>query len=104
NQGEPADDRERYENRFAEVLEHAGGYGHEDALTAARLILPDVLWFDISKLAAFPNGRVPTDHVIEARLAILGNGQIPSDGLKPHDDLLSEFPYLGPPHEEPPRS
>jgi Domain of unknown function (DUF4331) len=98
NQGEPAQDRQRYLERFAEVLEHAGGYGHDDAVTAAKQILPDVLRFDFSKPATFPNGRVPTDHVIEARLAILGDGQIPSDGLKPHDDLLPEFPYLGPPH------
>ena len=99
NQAEPAQDRQRYLERFAEVLEHAGGYGHDDAIEAAKEILPDVLRFDFSKQARFPNGRVPTDHVVEARLAILGNGQIPSDGLKPHDDLLSEFPYLGPPHE-----
>lgn len=99
NQGEPAQDRQRYLDRFVEVLEHAGGYGHDDAITAAKQILPDVLRFDFSKPATFPNGRLPTDPVIEARLAILGNGQIPSDGLKPHDDLLSEFPYLGAPHE-----
>jgi Domain of unknown function (DUF4331) len=101
NRGEPAEDRERYVDRFAEVLEHAGGYSKEDAVTAAKSILPDVLWFDFSKPAVFPNGRVLNDHVIEARLAILGNGQIPSDGLKPHEDLLAEFPFLGPPHEAP---
>jgi hypothetical protein len=28
----------------------------------------------------------------------LTNGKITSDGLKPHDDLLAEFPYLGPPN------
>lgn len=99
NQGEPAEDRQRYLERFAEVLEHAGAYNHDDAIEAAKQILPDVLRFDFSKPAAFPNGRVPTDHVIAARLAILGNGQIPSDGLKPHDDLLTRFPYLGPPHD-----
>jgi uncharacterized protein DUF4331 len=101
NRGEPADDRERYVDRFAEVLEHVGGYDREDAVEAAKLILPDVLRFDLSKPAGFPNGRIPTDHVIEARMAILGNGRIASDGLKPHDDLLSEFPFLGPPHEAP---
>jgi hypothetical protein len=26
----------------------------------------------------------------------LRNGKIPPTGLKPHDDLLAEFPYLGP--------
>ena len=98
NRGEPATDRERYLDRFAEVLEHAGGYDHDGAVTAAKQILPDVLRFDVSRPAAFPNGRVPTDHVIAARLAILGNGRIPPDGLKAHDDLLPVFPYLGAPH------
>jgi hypothetical protein len=28
----------------------------------------------------------------------LRNGKIPPTGLKPHDDLLAEFPYLGPPN------
>jgi hypothetical protein len=98
NRGEPHEDRERYLERFAEVLVHAGGYGPEEAVEAAKQILPDVLRFDFSKPAGFPNGRLPTDHVLEARLAILGNSKIPPDGLKPHDDLLPTFPYLGPPH------
>jgi hypothetical protein len=31
-------------------------------------------------------------------MALLTNGKAGSDGLKPHDDLLAEFPYLGPPN------
>ena len=27
--------------------------------------------------------------------AWLSNGKIPPDGLKPHDDMLAESPYLG---------
>jgi hypothetical protein len=30
--------------------------------------------------------------------ARLSNGKIPPAGLKPHDDLLAQFPYLGPPN------
>jgi hypothetical protein len=48
--------------------------------------------------ASYPNGRVPTDDVYSARFAWLTNGQVTSDGLKPHDDLLAEFPYLGVPN------
>jgi hypothetical protein len=33
-------------------------------------------------------------------LAILTNGRVTEDGVGPHEDLLSEFPYLGPPHED----
>jgi len=38
------------------------------------------------------------DDVFSARFAWLTNGKVSSDGLKPHDDLLAEFPYLGPPN------
>jgi 4-nitrophenyl phosphatase len=55
--------------------------------------------------ADLDQAEFPPDVVLESlvelpqALAILGNGQIPSDGLQPHDDLLAEFPYLGPPQE-----
>jgi hypothetical protein len=32
------------------------------------------------------------------RFAWLSNGKIPPTGLQPHDDLLTQFPYLGVPH------
>ena len=35
------------------------------------------------------------------QIAWLRNGKINSDGLKLHDDLLAEFPYLGPPNRYP---
>jgi hypothetical protein len=31
-------------------------------------------------------------------LAILINEKVTQDGIHVHDDLLAEFPYLGPPH------
>ena len=45
-----------------------------------------------------PNGRIPTDDVYSLRFAWLTNGKVPPSGLKPHDDLLTHFPYLGPPN------
>jgi len=36
--------------------------------------------------------------VYSLRFAWLTNGKVPPDGLKPHDDLLASFPYLGPPN------
>ena len=48
--------------------------------------------------AAHPNGRGLTDAVYNVRYAWLSNGKIPPSGLKPDDDLLDRFPYLGPPH------
>jgi hypothetical protein len=40
---------------------------------------------------------VLTDDVYSLRFAWLTNGKVPPSGLKPHDDLLAHFPYLGPP-------
>ena len=62
--------------------------------------LPDVLSFDPSKPATYPNGRVFTDDVINYRLAFLTKNQCPPSGLKPHTDILTEFPYIGTPHSK----
>jgi hypothetical protein len=40
-----------------------------------------------------------TDDVADPFMAILTNGKVSEDKVGPHDDLLPEFPYLGPPHE-----
>jgi hypothetical protein len=44
------------------------------------------------------NGRVMTDDVYSLRFAWLTNGKVPPSGLKPHDDLLTQLPYTGPPN------
>jgi hypothetical protein len=64
----------------------------------ADRVLPDMLCFDPSKPAKYPNGRVFTDDIIDHRLAFLSKGDIPPDGLKPHTDILKAFPYIGAPH------
>ena len=49
--------------------------------------------------ASYPrNGREPTDDVADAFLAVITNGKVTGDGVGPHSDLLTEFPYLAPPH------
>jgi hypothetical protein len=42
-----------------------------------------------------------TDDTFSLRFAWMSDGKIPPQGLKPHDDLLAEFPYLGPPNVYP---
>jgi len=50
--------------------------------------------------ARFPdNGRALSDDVSDIFLGILTNGKVTGDKVGPHNDLLTEFPYLGPPHE-----
>ena len=57
-----------------------------------------MLSYNPSEPARYPNGRTSTDDVIDHRLAFLSKGDIPPSGLRPHTDVLNDFPYLGTPH------
>ena len=96
NSRQPADDVANYLEPWSAILEN-GGYPPEAAREAALQVLPDILRYDRSQPAAYPNGRVLTDDVYSMRFAWLTNGKVPPTGLSPHDDLLPDFPYLGPP-------
>lgn len=96
--GEPAEDG-RFVAVFAHSLEHTGGYAPEAAQRAAQTLLPDVMRYDPTRPASYPqSGRTLTDDVVDGFLALLTNGKVKGDGVGPHKDLLAEFPYLGPPH------
>lgn len=95
---EAADDAD-FVATFAHSLQHTGGYAYEDAQRVAETLLPDILPFDQTQAAAYPhNGRTLTDDVMGVFLPILTNNTVMAHGLRPHDDLLAEFPYVGPPH------
>lgn len=100
NASEPVHDRERWIGLFIHLMGHTGGYSDEEAIAAIdeEGTLPDMLTFDPSKPAKYPNGRVFTDDVIDYRLSFLSKGDIPPTGLSPHTDTLGVFPYLGTPH------
>jgi hypothetical protein len=94
----PADDA-RFVPGFAHALEHAGGYTPKEAWRVAGTLLPDILPYDPTRPACFPNnGRTLNDDAGDAFLAILTNGKVTEDKVAAHRDLLTEFPYLGPPH------
>jgi hypothetical protein len=97
NSRQPADDVANYLGPWSKILEKSG-YSPEEARAAALQVLPDILRYDRAKPAAYPNGRVLTDDVYSMRFAWLSHGKVPPTGLKPHDDLLDEFPYLGLPN------
>jgi hypothetical protein len=97
NSRQPADDVANYLGPWSKLLEN-GGYPSEEARQAALMVLPDILRYDRTQPAHYPNGRVPTDDVYSMRFAWLSHGKVPPTGLKPHDDLLNEFPYLGLPN------
>ena len=101
NAGSPDTDVATYLEAWTAVLAHTGHYGTEAAHQALAVVLPDVLRYDRSGPAAYPNGRTPTDDVTDARLAMVSGGAITGDGIGPHGDLLDSFPYLGEPHPAP---
>jgi hypothetical protein len=97
--GEPRDDA-RFVPVFAHSLEHTGGYTKEEATRVASTLLPDILFYDPTRPAAYPdNGRKLSDDVMDVFISILTNGKETTDDVGPHKDLLTDFPYLGAPHK-----
>ena len=99
NAGHPADDVAGFLEPWSELLESRGypsGVARETALT----VLPDVMHYNRTRPAHYPNGRVLTDDVYDIRMAFLTYGQVTSDGVEPHDDYLAEFPFLGMPNAQ----
>jgi hypothetical protein len=97
--GEPRDDA-RFVPVFAHSLEHTGGYTKEEATRVASTLLPDILFYDPTRPAAYPdNGRKLSDDVMDVFISILTNGKETTDNVGPHKDLLTDFPYLGAPHK-----
>ena len=97
NSTDPVDDVKNYLKPLSETLEKHG-YRPDEATAAALTLLPDILRYDRTMPAHYPNGRVMTDDAFSARVAFLTHGRVTSQGLKPHDDLLAELPFLGPPN------
>jgi len=96
---EPSGDA-RFVAGFAHALEHAGGYTPEDAKRVAGTLLPDILFYDASRPALFPNnGRLLSDDVVDYFIPILTNGKVMGDKVGPHSDVLGVFPYVGAPHK-----
>jgi hypothetical protein len=97
---EPADDA-RFIPVFAHALEHTGGYTPAEATRVAGTLLPDVLHYDPTRPASYPdNGRALTDDVVDFFLPLLTNGKVTRDNVDPHTDLLASFPYVGAPHKD----
>jgi hypothetical protein len=99
NAGKPADDVANYLEPWSKLLE-SRGYAPDEARDTVLTVLPDLLHYDRSRPAHYPNGRVVTDDVYDVRMAFLTHGRVTTDGVGPHDDYLSEFPFLGVPNPE----
>jgi hypothetical protein len=96
NATDPVDDVKNHLQPLSEVLQQHG-YPPDEARAAALTLLPDILHYDRTRPAHYPNGRVMTDDVFSARLIFMVHGQATPQTIGPHKDLMAEFPFLGPP-------
>jgi hypothetical protein len=97
---QPVDDVANYLGPWSEILEN-DGYSPEEAKAAARQVLPDILRYDRTKPAAYPNGRSLTDNVYSPHFPWLSRAKLPAPSLIPHENLPPKFPYLAPPTSHP---
>ena len=97
NATDPVDDVKNYLQPLSQTLQQHG-YPPDEAAAAARTLLPDILHYDRTMPAHYPNGRVMTDDVFSARMIFMVHGQATPQAVKPHDDLMAVFPFLGLPH------
>jgi hypothetical protein len=97
NATDPVDDVKNYLQPLSETLQRHG-YPPGEATAAARTLLPDILHYDRTRPAHYPNGRVMTDDVFSARMIFMVYGQAAPQSIKPHDDLMAAFPFLGLPN------
>jgi uncharacterized membrane protein len=81
NVRQPADDVANYLQPWSKVLED-NGYTPDEAVAAARIVLPDILRYDRYRPAAYPNGRAVTDDAFSARFAWLTNGKVGAQGFE----------------------
>jgi hypothetical protein len=92
----PAQQRERYLRQYVAMFE-TFGYGEAEAQALALEWLPDVLPYDYTSAAGYPNGRQLADDIVDNVVEIMTRGVMPDDRVQAHTEYLTEFPYLGAP-------
>jgi len=97
NATDPVDDVKKHLQPLSHVLQQHG-YAPDEANQAALTLLPDILHYDRTRPAHYPNGRVMTDDVFSARMIFMVHGQATPQNIGPHDDLMAVFPFLGIPN------
>ena len=97
NATEPIDDVKKHLQPLSDTLRQHG-YPPDEAKEAALTLLPDILHYDRTRQAHYPNGRVMTDDVFSARMIFMVHGQATPQDIGPHDDLMAAFPFLGKPN------
>lgn len=98
NQTRPADDGARF---GADIVASLEAFGTPPATIAllASIAVPDTMKFDFGAPSGFPNGRLPTDDVIDTILSLVLDTAV-SDGVDANDKPFeASFPYMAFPHQ-----
>lgn len=93
----PAQQRALFLQKFVTVFQ---GFGYSEAETTQIALewLPNILRYDYTSAAGYPNGRKLADDIVDSGLSLMTRGRVTTDLVGPHTDYLADFPYLGPPH------
>ena len=94
----PAQQRERFSSQYVAMFK-TFGYTEAAATTLALEWLPDLLPYNYTSAAGYPNGRQLADDIADNLAEIITQGKMKDDLVSPHTDYLAEFPYLGIPHK-----
>jgi hypothetical protein len=97
NFGQPVNDQANFRSFVVNTLLALGNTSAR-ANALADFLLPDVLTFDTSSSAGFPNGRRLADDVIDIELNLISNGAITTDCVANDSTFSNKFPYLGNPN------
>ena len=100
NTSVPANDEANFTDEAIATLGVFGITG-QAAADIADFVFPDVQPIDTSAATAFPNGRAPSDDVIDVELTLIFGAGTPlsSDNVDANDvAFLPTFPYLAAPH------
>lgn len=94
NTTSPAHQREYFSSQYVAMFKEFG-YSEAEATSLALEWLPDILPYDYTSAAGYPNGRQLMDDVVDHVVEIMTHGKMKDDLVKPHTNYLAEFPYLG---------
>lgn len=81
----------------AERINLAFGLQEPNLTQLVNLLLPDVISFNTTSRAGFPNGRRLEDDVIDTELGLLTNNGLTSDRVINDSVFNRRFPYIAPP-------
>ena len=97
NSRQPVDDVDNYLLPWSKVLEN-GGYPPEEAQGAAAAVSCPTSCAMTSPSPSPTRTAASHGRRLQLPLRLAELGKVSPQGLKPHADLLTDFPYLGPPN------